>query len=302
MRLFRVSDKEIHSSAANALIRFSSKLTDKSIIIKLFLKVLSMKNVRLLALIATSIETVIEKIKLSDEISEECISVLLSVRKAQTAKIHAVFSKTISKILIQSSSSFIIDKINNSELLQGNTLPEIRANLSIINYLLISNNKEIATQLLPKAISLSKDYSDNTDSDVRTAYGKLLISISLISGKSFTKLIQPILESMNGSDPESIVGIIQDMARLKEIKLANFQNEQKLLLQKLIELYRSVYPAIQSAAAATSFDLFLLEELSPSDLKSLADITESPETTMRDFKQIITLIQSDREKLKIIRS
>lgn len=261
-----------------------------------------MKNARLLVLISSCLDSIIELISLSDSLAEECLSVLLQIRQSQNSTVHAVFSKTISLVLLSSSPQLVLSKINNSEILQGTSPSEVRSNLLIIDFLLNSNSKDIIEPLLPKAIQIIHNEKDNPDMDVRTAYCKVLVSVCLSSGKSFPKFVPLLLSSLDGLDNNSSVLILQEFSRLKNLNLQQFPKEKELILKKLLEQYRSKYLAIQSASASSLFAIFFLEELDTKELQSLAEFSQNVDLALKDFNQIILDIQADRAKAKIVRS
>lgn len=297
IRFFKENDIALHEASADALCSLCSKLKSPEIIIRVLLFVLRMQTNTISSIIVKALIKIAAKYKIED--SKEIISVLEPHAKSSNrVQIRQLCSQAIAASLMSSGKEALMAFVPKMNI---DNQTERYMTATIITEIMEKGNKSLVDVVLPTAISMLDNLEKETNSEILLILPQMVVSIIVLMPQLISELLSYIFGIINRGDAEHQVAAIQSLQQLANLQKSVFKSVQKELLDLLLDQYRRSDQAVKSAASASLFVLFRLEELSPEETSELAHLAGDIEQTHRDFKAIIQQSQTDRANQKIRR-
>jgi hypothetical protein len=291
IRLFRSGELLIQGAAADALVRVAGRISQPIIVVRCFLQIISTQGIKVSSTVVNGIRRVIATMKLADGESTQCVSALLPLLQHPKAQMREVVSQTISIVILASSPQRVAEAMGERLLFNQKVADNA---LIILNDLLKATGKAPIQIILPIARELLPAFRDSDDPLVQKGYPTILTTMMIADVGNLPELFRELQVVCEGGTIQQQVVACQEFHRLEAIPEAAWAKEKGLTLRCLVNAYLQGEPAVKSAAAASMFDLFKLDELEHVQLSRLADTTQHKATAYAAFHDIIKEVQSDR--------
>jgi hypothetical protein len=163
-------------------------------------------------------------------------------------------------------------------------------------------NTAIGDKVIPVVQQNLHLIGGTNDPRSKLSYIRLTISRILRSPSLIDLFIDQLLSFIqpNSSIIEA-VAVCQEMQRLANLNDPNWKSTLPRIFQALILARSKGQSTLQSATSVTLFELFNLGERSSKELQELAKTAPPADATLQLLQNVITQVQSDRQKMKIIR-